>query len=66
MTRPLFIEIPDEDREDGDEGYVGQLNLSLYGTRDAALNRAKTYTEFFTSIGFDPRATSNTSTGTSA
>ena len=35
---PLFIELPVEDRLPGDEGSVAQLNLSLYGTRDAAQN----------------------------
>ena len=52
VTRPIFITIPDEDREDGDEEYVGQLNLSLYGTRDAAMNWSRTYTEFLESCGF--------------
>ena len=37
-TRPIFIEIPLEDRQPEDEGFVAQLNLSLYGTRDAAQN----------------------------
>ena len=36
--RPLYIEIPMEDWEAGDEERVGRLNLSLYGTRDAAQN----------------------------
>ena len=39
--RPVYIEIPIEDYEDGDEMMVGKLNLSLYGTRDAAQNWAK-------------------------
>jgi hypothetical protein len=43
-TRPMFIEIPLEDREPGDEGMVGELKLSLYGTRDAAQNWASEYT----------------------
>ena len=51
-TRPLFIEIPVEDREEGDENMVGQLELSLYGTRDAAQNWAATYTKFLMKIGF--------------
>merc|ERR1711884_502121 len=33
--RPVFIRIPEEDLLPGDEGQVGRLNLSLYGTRDA-------------------------------
>ena len=40
VTRPFFINIPDEDWEDGDEGLVGHLQVSLYGTRDAAQNSA--------------------------
>ena len=31
---------------------VGKLNLSLYGTRDAALNRASEYTSYLKSMGF--------------
>ena len=38
VTRPLFINIPDEDWEEGDEGLVCQLQISLCGTRDAAQN----------------------------
>ena len=38
--RHVFIQIPEEDRLPGDEGLVGRLNLSLYGTRDAAQNWA--------------------------
>ena len=48
--RPVFIEIPMEDRED--EGMVGQLQLSLYGTRDAAQNWAAEYTSVLKSLGF--------------
>ena len=51
-TRPLFIHIPAEDREEGDEGYVAQLNVSFYGTRDAPQNWTKTYTDFLVKIGF--------------
>ena len=51
-TRPIHIEIPIEDYEPGDEDNVGMLNLSLYGTRDAAQNWSKEYTQFLKSIGF--------------
>ena len=50
--RPMFIEIPKEDLEPGDEGCVGQLQLSLNGTRDAAQNWAHEYTTFLLSLGF--------------
>ena len=51
-VRPVFIEIPIEDRKPGDEGMVGKLNLSLYGTRDAAQNWQKEYAGFMREIGF--------------
>ena len=50
--RPIFIQIPVEDREPGDEGMVGKLELSLYGTRDAALNWAAEYSGYMKQIGF--------------
>ena len=40
-TRDLFIRIP-----------KAKLRLSLYGTRDAALNWTNTYTEFLEAQGF--------------
>ena len=49
--RPVFIEIPAEDREKGDEDCVGQLALSLYGTRDAAQNWNEEYTNTLNSWG---------------
>ena len=50
--RPIFIEIPREDREPGDEHRIGRLNLSLYGTRDAALNWTAEYTRTLNKLGF--------------
>ena len=44
--RPVYIEIPIEDWEPGDEGKVARLDLSLYETRDAAQNWTRAYTEF--------------------
>jgi hypothetical protein len=51
-TRPIFIEIPVEEREHGDEARVGRLNLSLYGTRDAAMNWVAAYTKVLEDNGF--------------
>ena len=42
-TRPVYVEIPIEDYEPGDEHNVGKLNLSRYGTIDAAKNWTTTY-----------------------
>ena len=38
--RPVLIRIPAEDRQPGNEDMVGKLNVSLYGTRNAAQNWA--------------------------
>ena len=46
-TRPIFIHIPAEDRTPEDAGKVALLNLSFYGTRDAAQNFANTLTLVF-------------------
>ena len=51
-TRDLFIKIPKEDKEEGDEGMVAKLRLSVYGARDAALNWMNTYTVFLEELGF--------------
>ncbi len=51
-TRDLYIEIPADDRQPGDEHMLAKLNLSLYGTRDAAPNWVKAYTDVLTSHGF--------------
>ena len=46
------MEIPLEDHEPGDESKVAQLQMSLYGTRDAGLNWSKEIEAFMTSLGF--------------
>ena len=64
VSRSVYIEIPAEDWQPGDEGKVARLNLSLYGTRDAAQNWAAEYTSYLQSLGSllarAPRATSGT------
>ena len=52
-TRAIYIEIPQEDWEPGDEMRVAKLNQSLYGTRDAAMNWSKKYTDVM--VGVDLR-----------
>ena len=51
-ARPIYIAIPKEDWEPGDEGKVAKLNLSLYGTRDAARNWAEKFTSVMVKMGF--------------
>ena len=50
--RPVYIEIPKEDWEPGDEERIARLNFSLYGTRGAAQNWIAECISFLTSIGF--------------
>ena len=50
--RPVYIEIPKEDKEPGDKDRIARLNFSLYGTRDAAQNWTAENTSFLKSIGF--------------
>ena len=51
-SRPVYIEIPIEDYVEGDEDKVGKLCLSLYGTRDAAQNWAREYSNTLKALGF--------------
>ena len=51
-SRPIYVAIPDEDLCPGDEGKVACLNLSLYGTRDAAQNWSNAYSSHLESVGF--------------
>ena len=51
-TKPIFIHILAEDRTPEDAGKVARLNLSFYGTREAAQNSANTLTHFLSQCGF--------------
>ena len=50
--RTIYIQLPDEDWEEGDRQRVGRLNVSLYGTRDAAQHWENTHSEYLKSLGF--------------
>ncbi len=50
--REVFLDIPAEDREPCDEKKAGKLNLSLYGTRDAALNWQQALSDHLVKAGF--------------
>ena len=50
--RPMFVELPVEDRHPREEDMVAQFNLSLYGTRDAAQNWTQEYTNTLLAAGF--------------
>ncbi len=53
-TRTVYVEIPAEMRtaRDDREDNVGLLNVSLYGTRDGALNWEKEYSRFMHANGY--------------
>ena len=53
--RNVYIKLPDEDRQDGK---VGKLAKSMYGTRDAASNWEAQYVEFCRSAGLTPGVSS--------
>jgi len=51
-TSPTFVEICEEDYEDGDEHLCGELQVSMYGTRSAACNWQRCYSDLLVSAGF--------------
>ena len=51
-VRPVYVRLPEEDTEKGDEGKCGKLLMSMYGTRDAALNWAMEYGETLRKAGY--------------
>ena len=51
-VRPVYVKLPDEDVEPGDEGKCGRLKMSMYGTRDAALNWSLEYASTLLASGY--------------
>ncbi len=51
-VRPVYVQIAAEDVEPGDEGLVGRLKMSMYGTRDAAANWAAEYGATLVAAGY--------------
>ena len=52
IDREVYVEVPPEDREEGDGDVVGRLRLCLYGTRDAAQRWQETVSSHLEGIGF--------------
>ena len=50
--RPVYVTLPEEDKEEGDGNKCGRLRMSMYGTRDAALNWSKEYAGTLAEAGF--------------
>ena len=51
-TRDIYVKLPEEDTEPGDEGKCGRLKISMYGTRDAALNWSLEYGDTLRAAGY--------------
>eukprot|EP00973_Karenia_brevis_P064125 8911025-Karenia_brevis.AAC.1 len=49
---PTFVEICEEDREENDDNKCGQLNVSMYGTRQAAQNWQNCVNSLLANNGF--------------
>ena len=54
VKRPIYIELPDEDRTEEDEALdnIAVLNFSMYGTRDAAQNWSDKVSAHLKEIGY--------------
>ena len=50
--RPTFVKLPSEDPKSKDPNVCGRLIMTMYGTRDAALNWAEAYTATLTELGY--------------
>ena len=51
-VRPVYVQLPAEDFEEGDEHNCGELIMSMYGTRDAAVNWSAECTAIVLESGF--------------
>ena len=58
VKRDVYVALPLEDYQRGDEVMCGKLQMSMYGTRDAARNWEETYGRVLSQNGFVQGATS--------
>ena len=52
VTRDVYVQLPKEDKQQGEEETCGKLRFSMYGTRDAAQNWHNEYTQQLVDVGF--------------
>ena len=52
VKRDVYVELPQEDQQPGDEGMCAKMEYSLYGTRDAAVNWHDECSQQLVSNGF--------------
>ena len=50
--REVFVQLPQEELEHGEERICGRLNYSMYGTRDAAQNWFEEYSQSLIEVAF--------------
>ena len=51
-VRPVYVELPEEDKEPGDQNRCGKLVMSMYGIRDAAINWSDECTKTLVKDGY--------------
>ena len=51
--RPVYVQLPEEDMAEGDDSQCGELMMSMYGTKDAALNWALEYGDTLRAAGYE-------------
>ena len=51
-TREIYVELPSEDAMESDPATCGELVMSMYGTRDAAYNWERAYSQVLATHGF--------------
>ena len=51
-VRHVYLKLPAEDIETGNENRCGKVLMSMYGTRDAALNWAMEYSDTLRAAGY--------------
>ena len=52
VERDVYVQLPQEDQKVGEEHLSGKLRLSMYGTRDAAQDWYKEYSQQLMNVGF--------------
>ena len=52
-VRPVYVRLPEGDMAEGDESRCGKLMMSMYGTRDVALNWALEYADTLWAAGYE-------------
>ena len=52
VTRDVYVQLPEEDKLQGEDEMCGKFRFSMHGTRDAAHNLHNEYTQQLVDVGF--------------